>query len=187
MEHDLNQYIVREYGRLETEREQREFVEKIRFLMMAGEREFSAYYSKGILTGREFYSVADALYALNNFWMLSGFVYQNRQHLFREVKGQMEPQETRNFLEPCKFGKDTILSRMFQVMRSSGMDGSMVNECDDYHVITRRIKVYGATGSRGATVPQIVLQGNWVEQWGFEPGCSVRVECYRKKLVILKE
>lgn len=70
MGHDLNQYIVREYGRLETEREQREFVEKIRFLMMAGEREFSAYYSKGILTGREFYSVADTLYALNNFWML---------------------------------------------------------------------------------------------------------------------
>ncbi len=36
-------------------------------------------------------------------------------------------------------------------------------------------------------VPQIILQGNWVEQRGFEIGCSVSVECYQNKLVILKD
>ncbi len=36
-------------------------------------------------------------------------------------------------------------------------------------------------------VPRTILQGNWVEQWGFEIGCSVSVECYQNKLVILKD
>ncbi len=36
-------------------------------------------------------------------------------------------------------------------------------------------------------MPQIILQGNWVEQWGFEIGYGVSVECYQNKLVILKE
>ena len=35
---------------------------------------------------------------------------------------------------------------------------------------------------------KIILQGKWVEQWGFEIGCSVSVECYyQNKLVILKD
>ena len=42
-------------------------------------------------------------------------------------------------------------------------------------------------GAGGADVPQIIIQGNWVEQWGFEIGCSVSVECYQNKLVILKD
>ncbi|MCM1191342.1 MAG: type I toxin-antitoxin system SymE family toxin [Butyrivibrio sp.] len=49
------------------------------------------------------------------------------------------------------------------------------------------IKADAATTSRGKMIPQIVLQGNWLEQCGFEAGCSVRVECYPNKLVILKE
>ncbi len=36
-------------------------------------------------------------------------------------------------------------------------------------------------------MPQIILQGNWVEQWGFEAGCNVFVECYQNKLIIYKK
>lgn len=34
MNHDFNQYLVREYEKLDSELEQREFVEKMRFLLM---------------------------------------------------------------------------------------------------------------------------------------------------------
>lgn len=187
MKQDLNQYLVREYEKLDSGMEQREFVEKVRFLMMAKDREFSAYYSNACLTGREFYSVADTLYELNNFWMLSGFLYKNRQQLFQEAREDKKTQGKRDFMELCNFGKDTIFSRMFHVMENFQMSGNMINEPEDYAITTRRIKAYAATTSKGKMIPQIVLQGNWVEQCGFEAGCSVRVECYPNKLVILKE
>ena len=57
----------------------------------------------------------------------------------------------------------------------------------DYTVATRRMKAHSFTTRNGRNVPQIILQGNWVEQWGFEIGCSVSVECYQNKLVILKD
>lgn len=34
MNHDFNKYLVREYEKLDSELEQREFVEKMRFLLM---------------------------------------------------------------------------------------------------------------------------------------------------------
>ncbi len=49
------------------------------------------------------------------------------------------------------------------------------------------MKAYSFTTRNGKNVPQIILQGNWVEQRGFEIGCSVSVECYQNKLVILKD
>ena len=86
MSRELNQYILKEYARLHSVMEQREFMEKVRFLMMAGEKEFSCYYSDASLPVREFYSVADTLYGLNNLWMLSGFLHKNRHILFEEVR-----------------------------------------------------------------------------------------------------
>ena len=78
MKNNLNRYIAAEYEILKSEWERREFVEKIRFLMMARDEAFSGYYSNRNLTKKEFYSVADTLYELNNFWMLSGFVRQDQ-------------------------------------------------------------------------------------------------------------
>ena len=57
----------------------------------------------------------------------------------------------------------------------------------DNTVTTRRMKAHSFTTRSGRTVPQIILQGNWVEQWGFEIGCNVSIECYQNKLVILKD
>ncbi|MEY8336402.1 hypothetical protein AALB16_00010 [Lachnospiraceae bacterium 62-35] len=97
MKNNLNQYIVAEYENLKSEAERREFVEKIRFLMVA---------------------------------------------------------------------EDT---------------------CSDDTVATWRMKAYSFTTKSGRNVPQIILQGNWAEQWGFEIGCSVSEECYQNKLDILKD
>ena len=187
MNSDLNEYIVKEYQKLQSEVDQREFLEKIRFLMMARDIEFSAYYSGVCLTEREFYSVADKLYELNNFWMLSDFLYRNRHILFQEAKRKKETQENHNFMEICNFEKDTILSRMFQVMKYPSINCNIINESTECHIPVRRIKAYATTANGGKSVPQIILQGNWVEQCGFEIGCSVRVECYPNKLIILKE
>ena len=82
-----------------------------------------------------------------------------------------------------------VALRMFQVMENFQLNGYMVAEDAGlgYTVAARRMKAYSFTAKRGKSVPQIILQGNWVEQWGFEIGCSVSVECYQNKLVILKD
>lgn len=56
-----------------------------------------------------------------------------------------------------------------------------------YAITAHRLKVYGTSSNKGKTVPQIVLQGNWVEQWGFPTGSNIRVECYPNKLVVFRE
>ena len=188
MKNNLNRYIAAEYENLKSELEQREFVEKIRFLMMAKDKDFSDYYSTHSLTKAEFYSVLDTLYGMNNLWMLSGFIRQNRQVLFQEVRSSMNGLKSPDFTETCRFGKETMLSRMFQVMERFQLNNCMVaEEVLGYTVATRRMKAYSFTTRSGKNVPQIILQGNWVEQWGFEAGCSVSVECYQNKLVILKD
>ena len=94
-----------------------------------------------------------------------------------------------DFTETCRFGKETMLSRMFQVMERFQLNNCMVAEDADsgYTLATWRMKAYSFTTRNGKNVPQIILQGNWVEQWGFEIGCSVSVQCYQNKLVILKD
>lgn len=40
MKDKVNQYIIREYEKLKSKAEKREFLEKIRFLMMTGDKDF---------------------------------------------------------------------------------------------------------------------------------------------------
>ena len=48
---------------------------------------------------------------------------------------------------------------------------------------TRKLKVY--SGSQGGGyVPQIVLQGKWLEQSGFPTGTYISVECEEGRLII---
>ena len=98
MTNNLSQYIRGEYEKLRSETEQREFVEKFRFLMMAKDNAFSDYYSNRNLTKAEFYSVADTLYDLNNLWMLSGFIRQNRQVLFQEIQNSTDGLKRPDFI-----------------------------------------------------------------------------------------
>lgn len=57
----------------------------------------------------------------------------------------------------------------------------------------RKMKVYKATtvsrgkwwtSSKYTTVPQIRLQGLWLEQLGFELGTELKVECQEGRLII---
>lgn len=58
----------------------------------------------------------------------------------------------------------------------------------------RNLKVYEATESRKGsswygggiykTVPQIRLQGMWLEKYGFKPGNNIKIECKSKKIII---
>lgn len=58
----------------------------------------------------------------------------------------------------------------------------------------RKMKVYEATrvvqntcySSKYERVPQIRLQGLWLERLGFEPGTELKVECEEGKLIIQK-
>ena len=71
---------------------------------------------------------------------------------------------------------------IYPIMENFQMKGCMVAEDagSGYTVSTRRMKAYLFTTKSGKGVPQIILQGNRVEKWGFEIGCSVSVECYQK-------
>lgn len=61
----------------------------------------------------------------------------------------------------------------------------------------RKMKVYRAivasrrnwyASSKYNTVPQIRLQGLWLEKdCGFQPGTPIKVECHKGKIVILQD
>ena len=51
----------------------------------------------------------------------------------------------------------------------------------------RRLRVYAARDKRNKTVPQIRLQGKWLEELGFEPGTSYTVKCEDGKLILISE
>lgn len=188
MENDLKKYIADEFMKLDTEEEQREFIETFRFLMMADDKDFLNYYSNTGIRRSDFYSVADRLYQLNNLYMLSDFIYQNRQILLNEVNELAEGYGGPDFSTVCNIGKDTMLSRMFQVMKNFNIyENKVAEENADYRINTHRLKVYAATARSGQSVSQIILQGKWVEQYGFEIGSSVSVSCYENRLVISKD
>ncbi|MDL2433292.1 SymE family type I addiction module toxin [Streptococcus cristatus] len=48
----------------------------------------------------------------------------------------------------------------------------------------REMKVYGSTGAGNIMVPQIRLQGKWLQELGFDIGEPLNVECEGGRLVI---
>lgn len=53
-----------------------------------------------------------------------------------------------------------------------------------YEKIVRRECGGWYTGSTYKTVPEIRLQGEWLDKLGFEPRTRVKVECEKGKIVI---
>lgn len=86
IEKNLSHYITREYEKLESKDKQRNFIENFRFLMMSNDTDFQNFYSKKSLNDREFYSIVDSLYQLNNLCMLAEFVTCNKPLLIYEVQ-----------------------------------------------------------------------------------------------------
>lgn len=50
----------------------------------------------------------------------------------------------------------------------------------------RKLTVYAGSGNKYAYVPQIILQGKWLETIGFSIGDKVTVDCEPDRIVIEK-
>lgn len=50
----------------------------------------------------------------------------------------------------------------------------------------RKLTVYAGSGNKYAYVPQIILQGKWLEAIGFSIGDKVTVNCEPDRIVIEK-
>ena len=182
IEKNLSHYITREYEKLESKDKQRNFIENFRFLMMSNDTDFQNFYSKKSLNDREFYSIVDSLYQLNNLCMLAEFVTCNKPLLIYEVQKMGNWQGHIDFTEPCRLGHDTMLARIFTILQHFNISTNISYETRDNS--TRNLKVQEASGYQ-TSIPKISLQGKWVEDFGFPIGSHISVECFRNKLVIL--
>ena len=52
--------------------------------------------------------------------------------------------------------------------------------------MSRKLTVYGTMNSHYRGIPQIRLQGDWLQSMGFSIGDSIQVSCEENKLVISK-
>jgi hypothetical protein len=188
---ELSQYISKEFLKLGTNIEKRNFIENFSFLMMSNDIDFENFYSHKSLNKTEFYSIADMLYQLNNFWILSEFLHQNRQILLTEVDDIIKQAESPDFYTPCRLGQDTIFARIFKVFESHSANSAnlyaVAEDTPPYSSCIHKLKVYSATQSNSVSVSQIILQGKWVEKFGFSIGSNIRVECHNNRLIITKE
>lgn len=50
----------------------------------------------------------------------------------------------------------------------------------------RKLTVYEGRGKQYAPIPQIVLQGKWLEQIGYNIGDKIVVDCQLEKITIRK-
>ena len=50
----------------------------------------------------------------------------------------------------------------------------------------RKLTVYNGRGAFKKSPPQILLQGNWLEQAGFYAGDKITVKCQQGQLIITK-
>ena len=182
IEKNLSHYITREYEKLESKDKQRNFIENFRFLMMSNDTDFQNFYSKKSLNDREFYSIADSLYQLNNLCMLAEFVTCNKPLLIYEVQKMGNWQGHIDFTEPCRLGHDTMLARIFTILQHFNISTNISYDTRDNS--TRNLKVQEASGYQ-TSIPKISLQGKWVEDFGFPIGSHISVECFQNKLVIL--
>ncbi len=181
----LDRYISNEFHNLKTNMEQRSFIENFRFLAMASDTDFKNFYSHNALSASDFYSIADTLYQLNNFWILSEFLHQHRQILFNEVHDMNRKTNSPDFYTLCKFGQDTLFTRISKVFESHSVNlYAVAEEPFITSSCTRKLKVYSSPQKNDQSMPQIILQGKWVEQYGFSIGSNIRVDCYEDKLII---
>lgn len=51
----------------------------------------------------------------------------------------------------------------------------------------RKMTVYKGRGAFKEALPQILLQGRWLEQAGFNAGDKITVDCRQGQLVITKD
>lgn len=69
--------------------------------MMSNDTDFQNFYSKRNLNDREFYSIVDSLYQLNNLCMLAEFVSYNKPLLLYKLQKIGNWHGHIDFTEPC--------------------------------------------------------------------------------------
>ena len=84
---------------------------------MSSDTDFQNFYSKRNLNDREFYSIVDSLYQLNNLCMLAEFVSNNKLLLLYELQKTGNWQGHVDFTEPCRLGHDIMLARIFTILQ----------------------------------------------------------------------
>lgn len=75
-----------------------------------------------------------------------------------------------------------MLARMFTILQHFNLSTNISYVTDNN--ATHNLKVREASGHQ-VSIPQISLQGKWVEKYGFPIGTHISVECFQNKLVIL--
>lgn len=50
----------------------------------------------------------------------------------------------------------------------------------------RKLKVYAQSGYKYKETATITLKGDWLKEYGFEPGTPIKVECQNGRLVITR-
>ena len=51
----------------------------------------------------------------------------------------------------------------------------------------RNMKVYNQSGYKYRSTPTIMLKGQWLREYGFDPGMPICVQCEGGKLIITKQ
>ncbi len=66
---------------------------------------------------------------------------------------------------------------------------AMTDSCKEFlggFMEQRKLTVYEGRGKQYAPIPQIVLQGKWLEQIGYNIGDKIVVDCQPEKITIRK-
>ena len=62
----------------------------------------------------------------------------------------------------------------------------LLNDSEWMEMDDRKLTVYNRRGAFKKSPPQILLQGNWLEQAGFSAGDKITVKCQQGQLIITK-
>jgi len=62
----------------------------------------------------------------------------------------------------------------------------LLNDSEWMEMDDRKLTVYNRRGAFKKSPPQILLQGNWLEQAGFSVGDKITVKCQQGQLIITK-
>ena len=89
-------------------------------------------------------------------------------------------QEQIDFSESCQLGQDTMLARLLTILKYFNLNTNISYEVPQN--ANRVLKVQESSNYNIAT-PKIILQGKWLEKFGFPVGSQISVECFQNKRI----
>lgn len=138
--YDINQHINKEFFNQKTIKDKRNFIENMRFLMLTGDDNFQNYYSNKTITTKEFYSIIDNLYDLDNFLMLSSFIQKNQMFLFYGMEKLLNEEGKLDFQEIYRLEENIMLKRLSHVLKLCSINKSYNKEKGNMSFERKKIK-----------------------------------------------